>query len=274
MKRKSIAKNTAIVVIMIMTILAVLPLYWMLSNSFQPNSATIQIPPDLIPKNFTLENYEEVIFNRPVIRWTFNSIFTSLVRMVLTIYICSLAAYPLAKKKFPGCQLIFWLIIGFMTVPRQVLLLPLFMTMRDLNLFDTFTVLILPNIAWPFGVFLMKQTMQTIPDEILEAGVMDGCSEFRILNQILLPMVKGGIGALAIFSFTNMWGDYMWQLITITSTDMRPLPLGIATLAEEFVANYGLQLAGATIGAIPLLILFISFQKYFASGLTVGGVKG
>lgn len=274
MKRKHITKTIIILVLLVLTALAILPLYWMVINSFQPNSATMKIPPELFPSNITLENYHEVIFNRPALRWTFNSVLMSTIRMLLTLYICSLAAYPLAKKKFPGSKFLFWLIIGFMTVPRQVLLLPLFMTMKNWNLFDTNLALLLPNIAWPIGVFLMKQTMQTIPNEILEAAKADGCSEFRLFNQILLPMVKGGLGALAIFAFTNMWGDYMWQLIIIKSTEKRPLPLGIATLAEEFVSNYGYQLAAATIGAIPLLILFLMFQKYFAGGVTVGAVKG
>ena len=251
-----------------------LPLLWMLSNSFQPNEVAMSTPPQFIPKNPTLENYLQLFQGTNAWRWLFNSISISAIATVLMVYLSSLAAYPLAKKRFPGHQALFYVILAFMTVPREAILLPLFLQINDWGLYDTYLGILLPNVAWPFAVFLMKQFFGTIPTEIIEAARMDGCSELRLFHQILLPIVKPAIGSLAVFAFVHAWNDYTWQLIVTKSDTLRTLPLGIATLSDEFVYNYGLTMAGAVVGAIPLLIIFVAFQRFFISGITLGAVKG
>jgi len=269
-----LANKLFVLIVIILAILSVTPLYWMFVNSLKPNVLTIKIPPDIIPKNANFNNYKYLFTNTNVLHWLFNSIFVSSITTVFIVYLSALAGYPLAKKVFPGGKIFFWIAIIFMTIPRQVLLLPLFVTITRSGLYDSYIALILPRIAWPFGVFLMKQLISTVPGEIFEAAKIDGCSELQIFHKILLPIIKPGLASLAIFAFTYVWNDYMWQLVVISSDIKKPLPLGVATLSEQFIANYGLQMAAASLGAIPLIIVFAAFQKYFTRGITIGAVKG
>lgn len=161
-----------------------------------------------------------------------------------------------------------------MMIPRQLGLVPMFILMRDLHLVNQLTSVILPIIALPFGVFLMRQFSLTVPTELLEAGRIDGASEIGLFARIFLPYVKPGIGALAIFIFSFAWNDYLWQLVMLSKTHKMTINVGISTLISEFNANYGAQMAGATLGFLPVFAIFIMFQKYFVKGITVGGVKG
>jgi multiple sugar transport system permease protein len=185
-----------------------------------------------------------------------------------------MGGYALAKKKFPGRQLLFWCFIIAMALPKQVVMIPLFTILAKLNWINSYKALILPAVAWPFGVFLMKQFSQGVPGELLEAAKIDGCSELRIFWSIVVPLVKPGIGALAIFTFISSWNDYFMQLILIRSKTMVTLPLGVALLQSEFTTNYGSIMAGATLASLPMIIIFIAFQKYFTQGITMGAVKG
>jgi multiple sugar transport system permease protein len=161
-----------------------------------------------------------------------------------------------------------------MLIPRELGLVPMFILMRDLGLINTLASAILPVVVLPFSVYLMRQFSMTIPTELLEAGRIDGCSEIRLFTNIFLPVVKPGIGALAIFVFSTAWNDYLWQLVMLGSPEKRTLPVGIASLLNEYVAQYGMQMAASTIGFIPIFIVFIVFQRNFVKGITLGGVKG
>jgi len=262
----------ALVVVAALASLA--PVYWMLMNSFQPNTATRTSPPAFYPTQFTLENFTYLFGETPVLRWLGNSLFVSLVSASFVVYLSALAAFPLAKRRLPGARLLFWIALVFMVVPREVYLVPLFIEMRNLHLTDNLWGLILPAVAWPFGVFLMRQFISTVPSELFEAAQIDGASSVRMFHQILLPVVKPAVGALAVFAFVHSWNDYIWQLIMISSPNKRTLPLGVATLSEELFTNYGYVLAAASFGALPLLVIFVFFQRFFTSGLTVGAVKG
>lgn len=263
-----------IILVIAGALLSLLPLYWTVSNSFQTNEAAMSLPPKFIPEKVTLDNYEHLIYKTNAPRWLLNSVIVSSVSAALVVYLATLAAYPLAKKKFPGVKLLFFIILGFMTIPREVILLPLFLMMKQLNLFDTLLGLLLPTIAWPFAVFLMKQFIGTIPSEIFDAAEVDGCSPMGMFHRILLPMIKPALGALAVFAFVHAWNDYIWQLIIVSSDQMKTLPLGVASLSDEFVYNYGLLMAGASLGGVPILLVFLLFQRFFTSGITLGAVKG
>ena len=143
-----------------------------------------------------------------------------------------------------------------------------------MNLFDNPWGLIVPVLGWPIGIFMMRQFMANVPGEILESAKMDGCGEIRTFIQIVIPLAKPGISALAIFTFIQSWNDYMWQLLVISTTTLKTLPLGVAALQEEFSVRYGLQLAGAVIASLPMILVFLAFQKYFTKGITMGAVKG
>ena len=210
----------------------------------------------------------------PLLKWTANSFIIAFSTMFIVCLTATMAGYALAKKRFPGSKLIFWALIVAMALPKQVVMIPLFTILAKFHWINTYQGLILPAAGWPFGVFLMKQFSQGVPNELLEAARIDGCSELRTFWSIVLPLVKPGVGALAIFTFISGWNDYFMQLITIRSESMMTLPLGVALLQQEFTTNYGVIMAGAALASLPMIIIFIAFQKNFTQGITMGAVKG
>ncbi|MFW5646695.1 MAG: carbohydrate ABC transporter permease, partial [Acetivibrio ethanolgignens] len=208
------------------------------------------------------------------IRWLINTVFMAVMAMLLTCITAAMAGYALAKKRFKGQTILFSLIVCAMALPKQVILIPLLREMSALNLYNTIWSVILPTVGWPFGVFLMKQFSEGIPGEMLEAARVDGAGEIKTFINIVLPMIKPGIGALAIFTFINSWNDYFMQLIMLSSTSRLTISLGIAKLQAENSTDFGLIMAGATLAAVPIILVFIAFQKYFTKGITMGAVKG
>ena len=200
--------------------------------------------------------------------------FSVLLAMVLTCVTASMAGYALAKKRFAGRALLFSIFICAMALPKQVILIPLLREMSFLNLHDSMWAVILPTVGWPFGVFLMKQFSENIPGELLEAARIDGAGETRMFTEIVLPIIKPGIGALAIFTFINCWNDYFLQLIMLNSRTKLTISLGIAKLQAEMSTDFGLIMAGAALAAVPIITIFLMFQKYLTKGITMGAVKG
>lgn len=251
----------------------IFPLYWIVSGSFKVQNVAVKVPPEWFPIHGTLDNWQNLML-LPITRWTFNSVFVSLCTMFLVCATASMAGYAFAKIKFPGREFIFWIFIAAMALPKQVIMIPLFTVLVKLDWIDTYQALILPAVGLPFGVFLMKQFTKTLPTELIEAAKMDGCTQWYIFSKIILPLVKPGLGALAIFTFINSWNDYFMQLILTRSKLMQTLPLGVALLKAEFTTPFGVLMAGATLASLPMIILFIVFQKYFTQGITMGAVKG
>lgn len=261
------------IILAILTVFLVFPLYWIFTGSVK-TAADINTPtPQWFPTNPTLTNYEK-LFDNPALLWLWNTIFIAVVAMALTCITAAMAGYVLAKKKFYGRTVIFSLIVCAMALPKQVILIPLLKEMSFLGIHDTLWAVILPTVGWPFGVFLMKQFSEGIPNEMLEAARIDGAGEIRTFVQIILPMVKPGIGALAIFTFITAWNDYFMQLIMLTKNTSLTISLGIANLQAEMATDFGLIMAGAAVAAIPILAVFLMFQKYFTQGITMGAVKG
>ena len=193
---------------------------------------------------------------------------------MLTCLTAALAGYALAKKRFYGRKILFSLLVCAMALPKQVIVIPLLQEMNFLHLHDTLSAVILPTVGWPFGVFLMKQFSETIPTEMLEAARVDGAGELRTFFSVVFPMIKPGVGALAIFTFVNSWNDYFLQLIMLNSRTQWTISLGIARLQGEMASDFGLIMAGAALAAIPIVAIFIAFQKYFTQGIAMGAVKG
>lgn len=221
----------------------------------------------------TFSSFVSLFQKHDVGKWFFNSVYISVVVTVGILLIDSMAGYVLAKKKFPGRNLIFWIIISTMMIPGQVTLVPLFIMVGNLNLMDTHWALILPDLSMVFGVFLMRQFMYSIPDELLEASRMDGASEWRTFWTIVLPLAKPGLAALGIFTFMNVWNSFLWPIIVLNSAELYTLPVGLKTLQDANLASFKLLMSGAAVAAIPMIIVFILFQRYFVKGLTLGGVK-
>ncbi|AEY67220.1 ABC transporter permease subunit [Clostridium sp. BNL1100] len=272
-KKYTLRQNIFMALVVLLSVIFMFPFYWIATGAFKPQNVTVQIPPEWWPKNPTLQNFKQ-LSESPLFHWTMNSFIISLGTMLIVCTVATMAGFVLAKKVFPGRNLIFWSLIVAMALPKQVVMIPLFTILSKLDWINTYQALILPAAGWPFGVFLMKQFSQGIPGELLEAAKIDGCTELRSFWSIVIPMVKPGVGALAIFTFINAWNDYFMQLIIIRSEKMMTLPLGVALLQQEFTTNYGVIMAGAALASLPMIIVFIIFQKYFTQGITMGAVKG
>ena len=268
----SLFKIISTIILVFAGLFFIFPFYWIITGSFKSQVVAITIPPEWFPLNPILDNWI-TLFSNPIWRWTFNSFFIASVEMIAVCFVSATAGFVLAKKVFPGRKLIFVVLIAAMALPKQVILVPLFTMLADWGWVDTYKGLILPAIGWPFGIFLMKQFFQTIPNELLEAAKMDGCGEIRTFFYIVLPMLKPAIGALAIFTFMLSWNDYFSQLVITRSTEMMTLPLGIATMQGEYKTDYGVMMAGAALASIPMIIIFTLFQKSFTQGITMGSIK-
>lgn len=221
----------------------------------------------------TFSSYENLFKKNDVGKWFFNSFYIAVVVTLGILLLDAMAGYVLAKKKFPGRNLIFWVIISTMMIPGQVTLVPLFIMVGNLDLMNTHWALILPDLSMVFGVFLMRQFMYSIPDELLEAAKMDGASEWRTFWTVVLPLAKPGLAALGIFTFMNVWNSFLWPIIVLNSSKLYTLPVGLKTLQDANLASFKLLMSGAAVSAIPMIIVFILFQRYFVKGLTLGGVK-
>lgn len=271
-EKVTVGKIISTILLILSALFFVFPFYWIMTGAFKAQVVAITIPPEWFPLSPVLDNWI-TLFSNPVWRWTFNSFFIASSEMIAICFVSATAGFVLAKKEFPGRKFIFVVLIAAMALPKQVILVPLFTMLADFGWVDTYKGLILPAIGWPFGVFLMKQFSQTIPNELLEAARMDGCGEIRTFWHIVLPMLKPALGALAIFTFMLSWNDYFSQLVITRSTDMMTLPLGIATMQGEHKTDYGVMMAGAALASIPMIVIFALFQKSFTQGITMGSVK-
>ncbi|MEL3905702.1 MAG: carbohydrate ABC transporter permease [Treponema sp.] len=256
-----------------LTIFFIFPFYWIITGAFKHQLVAVAFPPEWFPKNPTMINFID-LFKQPTVRWIINSFTISIATMLLVCTTATLAGYVLAKKQFIGVKTIFWIFIAAMSLPKQVVLIPLVQQISSWGFHDTLAACILPAAGWPFGIFLMKQFTQTMPSELIEAAKIDGYGEFQTFTTIVVPLVKPGIAALAIFTFIAAWNDYFSQLVFLNSRIKLTLPLGLATLAQEFGANYGVLMAGALLASIPMIAIFLIFQKSFTQGITMGAVKG
>ena len=289
-------KVISIILLIIFAILFAFPLYWILTGALKTPAAINATSPEWFPHEFTLRNFQVLFTKRsaplyelPIpftklkvvgatvpaaIRWLVNTVFMAVMAMVLTCVTAAAAGYALAKKRFRGRYVIFSLIVAAMALPKQVILIPLIREMSSLGLYDNIWAVIFPTVGWPFGVFLMKQFAEGIPGEMLEAARIDGAGEAMTFVNIVYPMIKPGVGALAIFTFISSWNDYFMQLIMLTSSNNLTISLGIATMQAENSTDFGLIMAGAALAAVPIIIVFLLFQKYFTKGITMGAVKG
>ena len=262
------------VILLLLTILFVFPFYWILTGAFKSQPHTIVIPPQWWPQEPTMENFSKLLVQNPAWQWLWNSVFISLATMILVCATSSLAGYVLAKKRFYGQKLLFTIFICAMALPKQVVLVPLVRIINFMGIHDTLAAVILPLVGWPFGVFLMKQFSENIPTELLESAKIDGCGEIRTFWNVAFPIIKPGFAALAIFTFINSWNDYFMQLVMLTSRQNLTVSLGVATMQAEMATNYGLIMAGAALAAVPIVTVFLVFQKSFTQGITMGAVKG
>lgn len=273
-RKRETVDVVANVIILFFAILNLFPLYWLFTSSLKNSSDVIKMPPDWFPKTISFSNYVDVFQNQPALKWTFNSIVVSLVSTIAVIVVSSLAAYAFSKLHFKGKNVIYIIFISSLMIPKEVMIVPLFRIIQDLGMVNSLNGMIWPNVATAFGVFLLKGFFDSIPDSLREAARIDGAGELYTFYKIILPIVKPGIGALFILNFVQVWNDYLWQLVVGQSEESKTLMVGIASLMQDLNPNFAYKMAGATVAAVPMLLIFIFFQKYFTKGLAIGAEKG
>jgi multiple sugar transport system permease protein len=254
--------------------LAIAPLAWMVAASFMPTGAATTYPPPLLPHPATLAHYRELLTRLDVARDFRNSVLVSALITASSLVINSMAGYAFAKLRFGGRERLFRLLLLGLFIPPQVAMLPLFILMRELHLVDSFAAVVIPSMASVFGIFLIRQYVLGIPDELLDAARIDGASELRIYWSVILPLAAPVLVTLAIFVFMSAWNDFMWPLIVLTDNAKYTLPVGLANLSGEHVQDTELMMAAAVVTLLPVLLLFVSLQRYYLRGITSGAVKG
>jgi ABC-type glycerol-3-phosphate transport system permease component len=263
--------NAGLVAAVVVTLV---PFLYVLSASLMPNNEIFSVPFRLLPSGFYLGNYAYLVQETGFVQWFVNSAIIALARTVLAIALSLAAGYAFAKFEFRFKKLLFALVIGTLTLPIYVILIPLFNMMSTLGWTDTYWALVLPFTAQAIGVFLARQYMSTIPTELIEAARIDGASEWAIFRRIIVPLSQPTIAVMGILFFTASWNDYLWPLITVTSSSMFTVSLGLPALISPYSQHYGSLMAGAFLGTLPIIVIFLIFQKRFIDGILAGSLKG
>lgn len=253
-------------------IVTIFPFYAMVVLSLKP-SAAVEFPGSLVPWPLTGEAYDSVMNAQDVPRWLFNTLVYSLVSVVGTLLLASLAGYAFAKKRFPGREAMFWSFLSMVMVPYHVTMIPTFAMIAKLGGVDTYWGLIVPTLANAQAVFLMRQFIKGLPDELFEAARLDGCGEWQIFRRIVLPLLKPILATLGVFVFLWHWNDFLWPLVVGQSTDMRTLTVGIASLQQQNVP-LNVVLSGSVIAFVPIFAAYLVGQRYFTEGVAASGIKG
>ena len=254
-------------------LLMVLPYYWMVISSLKPPEELYTYPPRFYVLHPTVAPYAELFTLLPMARSLLNSVFVASTVTVSNMFLCSLAGYAFAKLRFPGRDAIFLALISAMMIPWQVFLIPGFVIVKHLGWLNTYWALIIPNLAMPFGIFMCRQYIMSIPDGLIEAARIDGYNEFGIYWRVILPLVTPALATLAIFTFLSQWNSFVWPLIVTQSSQMRTMPLIIAVLNGQFGANFAMVMAGALVVTLPMLLVFLAFQRQFIKGVFLTTIR-
>ena len=250
------------------------PLFWMVSASFMTTGEATTYPPHVVPHAATLDQYRELFVRLNLGQAFLSSAIIAITVTLFSVLLCSMAGYAFAKLRFGGRDRIFgWLLIA-LVIPPQVGMLPLFLLMKQLHLVNTYWGAIIPSLATVFGIFLIRQFMMSVPQELLEAARIDGASEWKIYWSVVLPLARPILATLATFQFMSSWNDFMWPLIILSDQDHYTLPVAVANLVGEHAQDVELMMAGSVITVLPVLALFIALQRYYIAGLMAGSVKG
>ncbi len=266
----SVALHAALVVMAVATLL---PMIWLIASSFKGSSAIFAFPPSFLPRDATVSNYARLFSEVPFGRYFINSVFLSTGATLVSLFFSTLAGYGFAKYDFAGKRFLFTILLASMMIPFQVLIVPLFKLLKDIGWLDSYWGIVVPFMVGGFGIFLMRQFMVGVPNDLIDAARIDGCGEFGIYWRVVLPVVKPAIGALTIFVFLGQWNNYLWPLIVLRDEAKYTLPLGLANLVGVYRQEYGLLMAGTLIALLPIVTLFMAMQREFVSGITLGAVK-
>lgn len=274
-RRQFLSMNTLVFILLLLFVaLWLLPWAWALDTALKPEGETTLVPLRWWSSHFTLSAFGKVLVNGSIPRWYLNSVIISGIVTVATVILASLIGFAFSQIRFRGRGVLFWLVMAGIMVPGQVLIVPLFTMMNNLNFVDTYWGVILPQIASPIAVFIFKQFFDGIPYELGEAAVLDGCSKLRIYWQIWMPLSRAAISAVAVLSFVWSWNNFLWPLIVVTSTDMMQLSVGLAAVQSAFGLQWAQIMASAVLAALPIIVVFALFQRQIVQGIAASGVKG
>ena len=253
-------------------LLMVMPFVYMLSTSLKQNVEVYQL--SLLPRAPTLANYRRLAAASGFPRWFLNSLVIAVLTTLSVLFFDSLVGYTLAKFRFRGRRLVFFAILSTLMIPTEMLVLPWYVMSKNLGWLDTYWGIMFPGMMTGFGTFLMKQFFESVPDELLEAGRVDGLGEFQIWWRIAMPLVGPALSALAIFTFLGNWTAFLWPLISTTKPELYTLPVGLASFSGEFQREWEMVMAGASVATLPMLLVFVALQKYIVRGVMLAGIKG
>jgi multiple sugar transport system permease protein len=262
--------NAALVALAALTLF---PLAWMFAVSFMAPGEASTYPPPLAPRHATLDNYRELFAHAGMTRYLLNSVLLSVSVTLLAVVFNVAAGYAFAKLPFRGRTRLFRLMLGALVIPSQVAMVPLFLLLKPMGLVNSYGGVIVPAMASIFGIFLVRQYALSIPDDLLDAARIDGASELTIFRVVVIPVLKPIVVTLAVFTLLGTWNDFMWPLIVLSDSDLYTLPVALASLSREHVADNELMMAGAVVTTVPVLVLFLLLQRYYVQGLMAGSVK-
>jgi len=277
MKRKKeqhIIKISVYVLLIFWCAISLFPLIWMVSASFKSHKELFSSSIKIFPSSISLENYRFAFAAVPLMRSIFNSAFVSSSHALLVIFFSSLAGFAFAKYSFPGRNILFTFMLVTMMIPMELGLVPSFIIMKKLHWINTYYALIIPGAVYPFAIFFMRQYIATVPNALLDAARIDGCSSFRIYYRIILPIIKPALATLGIMDFLWTWKDFLWPLIMARTPEMYTLMVALNSMPSiKFATPWGAVMAACTIAVVPLIIVFVIFQKQFITGATMGAIK-
>jgi len=257
-----------------MAFIMLLPIIWMFFSAFKPDSEIISYPPTLFPADFTLKNFVKCMQRIDIFAYLKNSVFYSVGTTIPSLIVNTLAGYAFARYEFKGKNIIFMIFLATMMIPFQVIMIPLFLEIHMMGMYNTYAGLIIPRIAAAYWIFMMRSAFAGLPRELEEAARIDGLSEFGIYLKIMMPLIKPALVTMVILRVNESWNDLLWPLIITSNSKMRTLANGLALFVGARTIEYGAAFAGAAISLIPMLLLYIFGQKYFIQGQATSGLKG
>ncbi|MDQ0360988.1 carbohydrate ABC transporter permease [Breznakia pachnodae] len=278
MKKRKITRDQAVrfsifIILGILAIFFVLPYIWMILNSFKSTKEILMSPKNIFPEEFTLAGYEKVLTQSPFFTWFKNSAFITVTNTVVILFVSALVGYVFSKFEFRFKNVLFIIVLATMMVPAQTTMIPSFLLISKLGLYNTAGALILPSFVNAFGIYLCKQFCDEIPKEIIESAKLDGASDIKIFFKIVMPMIRPALGALAIFTFLTYWNDYLNPLIMLSEVKKMTLPLALSFFAQQHMADLSAQMAASALIMVPVTIVFMAFQKQFIKGIAMTGMK-
>lgn len=274
--KEKIARIVLTAVMLLLGLCCIYPFIFMLSSSFKPSGDVLSTPLQIIPKNFTLVNFETLFHNEfyDFFKWFGNTVVMTGLTLVLKFFIITITAYGFAKIKFPGRDAIFLVLLAGLMIPSDIMIMPRYIIFKQLHILNTMWALILPAAMDVYFVFLLRQAFVAVPDALSEAARIDGCSHFTIYRRIILPLCMPQVSTMMLFSFVWSWNDYMGPYLYISDINKQMISVGIKLFASGLTQDYGAQMAGATLVLLPVIVAFFLCQKYFVEGITAGAVKG